>query len=215
MLTLQCTFLSNYAYTTITSMRGMKKINPSHQQPSYPYIMPSPMYYPNHFVYSSPPINYLYDYSTFFHHSNHSGHYTHYKDYGQQPFTINIEKAAEANQSYRTSLWTGKNLQVTLMSLAPREDIGLEVHQDHDQFIRIEDGRGLVEMGNRNNHLTFQQEVHDDYAIMIPAGKWHNLTNIGHKPLKLYSIYAPPEHPFGTIHKTKEVAENDGDYPRH
>ena len=93
------------------------------------------------------------------------------------------------------------------MSINPRDDIGLEIHYDVDQFIRIEEGQGLVLMGDSPDNMYFQERVYDDYVILIPAGKWHNIINIGCTPLKLYSIYAPPEHPHGTVHKTKEDAE--------
>lgn len=98
-------------------------------------------------------------------------------------------------------------MQLTLMSINVGQDIGLEMHPDVDQFIRIEQGQGLVKMGDRKDRLDFQASVRDDYAFIIPAGKWHNLINTGNVPLKLYSIYAPPEHPFGTVHKTKADAE--------
>ncbi|UWE04069.1 cupin domain-containing protein [Laceyella sacchari] len=128
------------------------------------------------------------------------------KDYGKTPFVVNIEKATKQNNTYRTALWTGDHLQVTLMCIGVGDDIGLEVHPNVDQFLRIEQGRGLVQMGDSKDRLDFRAEVYDDYAIMVPAGKWHNLTNTGNKPLKLYSIYAPPEHPFGTVHRTKADA---------
>lgn len=129
-----------------------------------------------------------------------------FKDRGGEPFVININTAAKQNNNYRTAIWTGDHLQVTLMSIGVGEDIGLEVHPYTDQFIRIEQGRGLVEMGDKKNHLTFRSEAFDDYAVMIPAGTWHNITNIGDVPIKLYSIYAPPHHPFGTVHQTKAIA---------
>ncbi|KOR92861.1 MULTISPECIES: cupin domain-containing protein [Geobacillus] len=131
------------------------------------------------------------------------------RDYGGKPFVVNIERAAEQNQNFRTALWTGKHLQVTLMSIEVGGDIGLEVHPNVDQFIRIEQGQGLVQMGERKDRLDFERIVSEDDAIMIPAGTWHNVTNIGHVPLKLYSIYAPPEHPFGTVHRTKAEAMAD------
>ena len=93
------------------------------------------------------------------------------------------------------------------MSIDVGEDIGLETHPNLDQFIRIEEGQGITLMGDTKDCLDFQRRVYDDYAIFIPAGKWHNLINTGNNPLKLYSIYAPPEHPYGTIHETKEDAE--------
>lgn len=127
-------------------------------------------------------------------------------DYGGKPFTININEAAKQNNHFRTALWTGEHLQVTLMSINVGEDIGLEVHHDHDQFLRIEQGQGIVQMGETKDNLNFRRRVGDDDAVMVPAGTWHNITNTGNVPLKLYSIYAPPEHPFGTVHKTKEEA---------
>lgn len=129
-----------------------------------------------------------------------------YKDYGSNPFVVNIEEVTKQNKTFRNALWTGKHLQVTLMSIDVGEDIGLEVHPDLDQFIRIEHGQGLVQMGDRKDNLDFEANAQDDFAIMVPAGKWHNLTNTGDVPLKLYSIYAPPEHPYGTVHETKAIA---------
>ncbi len=128
------------------------------------------------------------------------------KDYGLEPFVVDIEEATKLNNTFRTALWTGSHLQVTVMSIDVGDDIGLEVHPTVDQFLRIEEGQGIVQMGDRENQLDFEAEVYDDYAIMVPAGKWHNLTNTGDKALKLYTIYAPPEHPFGTVHETKAVA---------
>jgi mannose-6-phosphate isomerase-like protein (cupin superfamily) len=129
------------------------------------------------------------------------------KDYGPQPFVVDIEAAARLNSNFRTALWTGEHLQLTLMSINVGEDIGLEVHPELDQFIRIEEGQGLVKMGDSRNNLDFQRRVYDDYAFIIPAGKWHNLINTGYKPLKLYSIYAPPQHPRGTVHETRAIAQ--------
>lgn len=122
------------------------------------------------------------------------------------PYVVNIDQAAKLNTNYRTALWTGQHLQVTLMSINVGEDIGLEVHPTTDQFIRVEEGQGLVQMGDSKERLDFQTMVYDDYAIMVPAGKWHNVTNTGNRPLKVYVIYAPPEHPHGTVHPTKAVA---------
>lgn len=126
------------------------------------------------------------------------------KDHGPEPYVVNINEATKQNTNFRTALWTGKYLQLTLMSINPNEDVGLEIHYDVDQFIRIEEGQGYVLMGDSPDYMYFQERVYDDSVILIPAGKWHNLINIGCTPLKLYSIYAPPEHPHGTVHKTKE-----------
>ncbi|KIL48179.1 cupin domain-containing protein [Jeotgalibacillus soli] len=128
------------------------------------------------------------------------------RDYGSKPFVVNINEATKQNNTYRTALWTGEHLQVTLMSINVGEDIGLEIHPNVDQFLRIEQGQGIVQMGKRKDRLNFARNVFDDSAIMIPAGTWHNVTNTGTIPLKLYSIYAPPEHPFGTVHLTKADA---------
>lgn len=129
------------------------------------------------------------------------------KDYGPQPFVVNINEASKQNRTFRTALWTGKHLQVTLMSINVGDDIGLEIHPNVDQFIRIEEGQGFVRMGSNKDRLNFQARVYDDFAIMIPAGTWHNIINTGNKPLKVYSIYAPPQHPHGTVHVTKADAE--------
>lgn len=132
---------------------------------------------------------------------------TELKDYGPCPFAVNIEEATKQNNNFRTALWTGSHLQLTLMCIPVRGNIGLECHPNLDQFIRIEQGQGLVKMGDRIDRLYFQEKVCDGYAFIIPAGKWHNLINIGNVPIKLYSIYAPPQHPHGTVHVTKEEAE--------
>jgi len=127
-------------------------------------------------------------------------------DNGPYPLVFNIERASLQNEYFRTVLWTGNHLQLTLMSLRPGEDIGLEIHPDTDQFLRIEQGQGIVRMGKTKEHLDFERRVSDGYAILIPAGTWHNLINIGRRPLQLYSIYAPPHHHPGTVHVTKQDA---------
>lgn len=151
---------------------------------------------------------YQYPYPYFYYYSNQPRERLELKDYGPRPFVINIKEAANQNNNYRTTLWTGNNLQLTLMSIKVGGDIGLEVHPNLDQFIRIEEGDGIVLMGKSPNELNFVQKVSDDYIIIIPAGTYHNLINTGDEPIKLYSIYAPPQHPFGTIHKTKEEANH-------
>ncbi len=134
------------------------------------------------------------------------------EDYGAEPLIVNIDCFAKQNPYYRTALWTGNHLQVTLMSIPVCGDIGLEMHSNLDQFICIEDGYALVMMGKSKAVFNYQQRVNSNHAVIIPAGTWHNIINIGKTPLKLYSIYAPPQHPFGTIHKTKEAAEDAGKY---
>ena len=127
-------------------------------------------------------------------------------DYGPEPFVTNIDQATKQNNTFRTALWTGNHLQLTLMSINVGEDIGLENHSNLDQFLRIEQGQGIIKMGHNRGNLDFQRKVWDGYAIIIPAGTWHNLVNTGTVPLKLYSIYAPPQHPRGTVHRTKADA---------
>lgn len=130
-------------------------------------------------------------------------------DYGPNPFIVDIKKSTKHNNNYRTALWTGNHLQLTLMNIPVGQDIGLEVHPNTDQFLRIEEGHGLAQMGDRKDHLYLQQPVFDDSAIFVPAGTWHNVINVGNKPLKLYSIYAPPKHPWGKVQQTKEIAQEE------
>lgn len=129
------------------------------------------------------------------------------KDYGPEPLIVNIDQFTKRNPYYRTALWTGDHLQVTLMNIPVKGDIGVEMHPDIDQFIRIENGYALVQMGKDKENLNEEQQVNSQYAIIVPAGTWHNIINIGKTPLQLYSVYAPPKHPFGTVHKTKEEAQ--------
>lgn len=129
------------------------------------------------------------------------------RDYGEQPLVVNIDRLTKMNSDYRTALWTGEHLQLTLMSIPVGGDIGTERHDELDQFIRIESGRALVMMGKLRNALSYRQPIDSSYAVIIPAGTWHNIINIGNTPLKLYSVYAPPTHPFGTVHHTKADAE--------
>ena len=129
-------------------------------------------------------------------------------DQGPNPVVMNIEQATLANENYRTTLWTGKNLQLTVMAIQPGHEIGLEAHDDHDQFLRVEEGEAAVYMGPSKDDLKTWSAKNDD-AVFVPAGTWHNLVNTGNVPLKLYSIYAPAEHKHGTMHATKEDADND------
>lgn len=124
-------------------------------------------------------------------------------DHGPNPVVTDMEKVTKQNNYFRTAYWTGKYLQVTLMGLNPNEDIGAEVHHDTDQFIRVEQGQGMVLMGSDRNNINIRRRISDDDAVIIPAGTWHNIINTGRDQMKLYSIYAPPAHPFGTVHPTK------------
>jgi mannose-6-phosphate isomerase-like protein (cupin superfamily) len=128
-------------------------------------------------------------------------------DNGKQPWVVNIDRLTLNNSLFRSTQWTGSSLQMTVMSLKPGEEIGLEKHDVGDQFIRVEQGVGRVVMGATKDQLTFDQQVSEDSAILIPAGYWHNVMNTGRVPLKVYVIYAPPEHPAGTVHNTVKDAE--------
>ena len=118
-----------------------------------------------------------------------------------------IERLTEENTNFRTVAFTGKHEQLTLMRLAPGEDIGREMHPDVDQFLRIEIGRASVEFGTAEDRVDETYEVEDGWAIIVPSGVWHNVINIGDEELKLYSLYAPPQHADGTVHQTKREAE--------
>jgi mannose-6-phosphate isomerase-like protein (cupin superfamily) len=104
-------------------------------------------------------------------------------------------------------VFTGDHQQLTVMSLKPGEDIGLERHDGIDQFLRIERGSARVELGRSEDSIDETHDVEDDWAIIVPAGVWHNVVNTGDGELKLYSLYSPPEHPDGTVHRTKEEAQ--------
>ena len=129
------------------------------------------------------------------------------KDVGAKPALIPIHNEAMCNHNFRTTIWTGENLQVTVMSIPVGGEIGLEMHDDLDQFIKIESGCANVYMGDTKKNVTCMGKVNANYAIVIPAGTWHNLINACSCPLKVYSVYAPPQHPVGTVHKTKLDAD--------
>ena len=120
-----------------------------------------------------------------------------------------IEALTTDNTTFRTVLYTGANLQLTVMCLQPGEEIGVEMHDHRDQFIRIEKGQAQVTLGSTADQVELIHEVADDWAVIIPGGTWHNVINTGTSELQLYSIYAPPEHPDGTVHQTKADAEAD------
>ena len=111
-------------------------------------------------------------------------------------YILNIEKETLANTYYRHVLYTAKKSQLVLMNIQPGDEIGSEVHE-LDQFIRIEQGTAKAILDG------VEHEMQDDFAVVIPAGTEHNIINTGEAELKLYSIYSPPEHKDGTIHKTK------------
>lgn len=113
----------------------------------------------------------------------------------------NIEKQTVENQDFRRVLYTGHNLQLVLMTLQPGDEIGEEVHEDRDQFFRIEEGSGIVDIDGVPN------PVEDDFAVIVPAGARHNVRNTSNAPLRLYTIYGPPEHLDGVVQSTKAEAD--------
>ena len=118
-----------------------------------------------------------------------------------------IEKLTLENTYFRTVAYTGEHTQLTLMRLGPGEEIGWERHGNIDQFLRLEQGKARVEFGRTEDAVEETHEVADDWAFIVPAGVWHNVVNIGEDDVKLYSLYSPPEHPDGTIHRTKADAD--------
>jgi mannose-6-phosphate isomerase-like protein (cupin superfamily) len=118
------------------------------------------------------------------------------------PYVNNLEKDTIENENFRKVLNTTEKSQLVVMSLLPGEDIGEEVH-DVDQFIRLEEGSGKAVLDG------VEYDIEDDWAIVVPAGSMHNIINTGDTKMKLYTVYTPPEHKDGTIHKTKEEAEAD------
>ncbi|MDQ3896659.1 MAG: cupin domain-containing protein [Actinomycetota bacterium] len=118
----------------------------------------------------------------------------------------NVERETLDNANFRTVLFTGDRVQLTVMRLAPGEEIGVEMHDHLDQFLRIEQGTARVTFGPSADKAEEEHEVEDGWAIVVPGGVWHNVINTGSGDLKLYSLYAPPEHPPGTVHRTKAEA---------
>lgn len=130
-------------------------------------------------------------------------------DPGPKPNAFDIEAATVENPSYRTTAWTGRYLQVTLMTIPVGSSVGLEVHPDTDQFLRLESGTGRAVMGPSKDELTFSQDVSDGWAVQVPANTWHDVINTGDVPLTLYAIYAPVHHAQGIVQPTAADAEAD------
>ena len=132
-------------------------------------------------------------------------------DQGGVPEILDIHKQTLLNNNYRKAIWTGEHLQVTLMSIPPGGEIGLEIHSNTDQFLKVEYGIASVYMGKTKQDIKFVGKANPFCSILIPSGTYHNVINEQNTPLKLDSIYAPPHHPIGTIHKTKfdaDIAED-------
>ena len=121
-------------------------------------------------------------------------------------YVDDIQRVTIGNADFRRVLYTGSNLQLVLMTLQPGEQIGEETHDDRDQFFRFEEGRGEVLIDG------LRHEVVDDFAVIVPAGARHNVINSGATPLKLYTLYAPPNHRDGVVHPTRDDAEADNEH---
>lgn len=121
-------------------------------------------------------------------------------------FIDDIERLTESNEDFRRVLYTGHNLQLVLMALKPGEEIGAEVHEDRDQFFRVEAGEGELVIDGVTHR------VKADFAMIVPAGARHNVRNVGQAPLKLYTVYGPPEHRRDVVHHTKPEAELDHEH---
>lgn len=130
-----------------------------------------------------------------------------YKDYGPHPIAFDAEFYTKMNSKFRTSLWTGDYAQLTLMSLKPGEDIGVEAHDGLDQFLFISQGNGTVYVGPSKEDLPYHTKIKEGYGIIIPSGTYHNVVNDGKESMKLYSIYSTKEHGYSTVQETKEDAE--------
>jgi len=120
-------------------------------------------------------------------------------------FCEDLEELTIANNDFRRVVYTGQHLQLVLMSLAPGEEIGEEVHEDRDQFFRFEEGEGVVVIDGKDNAVT------EDMAVIVPAGAKHNVRNTTDEPLQFYTLYGPPDHKDKTVHKDKAQAERDHD----
>ena len=121
-------------------------------------------------------------------------------------FVDDIEELTEDNSAFRRVLYTGKHLQLVLMSIPPGEEIGEEVHETHDQFFRIEEGKGEIWIDGERS------PIEEDDAVLVPAGARHNVVNTGKKALKLYTLYGPPEHREGVVHRSREEAERSSEH---
>ncbi len=124
----------------------------------------------------------------------------------------NIERITKDNTNFRTVIHTGEHSQLTVMSIPPGGEVGWEAHSHLDQFLRLEQGRARLDFGASSDTVDESHEVEDNWALIVPAGLWHNVVNIGEEDLKLYSIYSPPEHPDGTVHRTKAEADADEEH---
>ncbi len=130
-------------------------------------------------------------------------------DNGPKPNVFDLETATVENSNYRTVAWTGRYLQVTLMSIPPGSSIGLEVHPETDQFIRLDAGQGHATMGPAEDDLSYTADVSDGWSVQVPAGTWHDIINTGDEDMRLYVVYAPVHHSPGIEQPSAADAERD------
>ena len=121
---------------------------------------------------------------------------------------VNLRKATLYNRFFRREMWTGAHLQITVMAIPVGGEVGKEIHTDLDQLLVVEQGSASVFMG-KTEDILFVGEATEGDGILVPAGTYHNVVNDGRIPLKLYSVYAPPKHPVGTLQRTKEDADRE------
>lgn len=120
---------------------------------------------------------------------------------------VALEKATIYNSYFRREMWTGKYAQITVMSIPVGGEVGKEVHEDLDQILVVEQGSAAVFMAKEDGDLPFAGVATEGWAILVPSGTYHNIVNDGRMPLKMFSIYAPPKHPVGTLQRTKAEAD--------
>ena len=130
-------------------------------------------------------------------------------DNGGKTYVVNVGRIAAQNSNFRTAIWTGCNLQMTVMCIPACGEIGSEIHDNTDQLIRVEHGNAVVKFGKSRSRMDYCQSMSQGDAVFIPAGTWHNILNPDNEPLRLSSVYAPPNHPKGTVHRTKKDAEHE------
>ena len=129
-------------------------------------------------------------------------------DHGPKLYPFPVNQLTLQNTNFRTAIWTGTYMQMTLMCIPACGEIGWEIHEDTDQYIRIEQGTAMLLSGSCRSQQDYAQRLCAQESVFVPAGTWHNIVNIGRTPLKVSSIYAPPHHPFGTVHQTKDDADS-------
>jgi mannose-6-phosphate isomerase-like protein (cupin superfamily) len=128
-------------------------------------------------------------------------------DNGPEPYVADLAELTRVNPNFRTAIWTGHLLQLTVMNIPAKGEVGLEIHEDTDQFLYVVEGTAKVFIGAERDKLCFRRVAKPGSGIFIPAGHWHNIVNKSAQPLKMFSVYAPPHHPHGTIHETKDIAD--------